>query len=132
MVSLKTIIVDDSALMRDAIRGILQSIPECSIVGEGTNGLEGLLLALATHPDLIVMDINMPTLDGLQVLGLLKSEWQGTNVVMVSSSLEPKVRSNALDLGATACLDKGGDLLGEIQAITSRIFENRQTNQTSN
>ncbi|MBI3954345.1 MAG: response regulator transcription factor, partial [Chloroflexi bacterium] len=96
----RTLVVDDSASMRAAIRDTLRTIDGCAIVGEGANGVEALELARALRPDLIVMDVHMPLMGGLEALRLVKMEAPGTQVVLVTSTLEPEVREAALKYGA--------------------------------
>lgn len=105
------------------MRDILQSVPGCSIVAEGANGLEALQLALAFHPDLIVLDINMPLMGGLEALRLLKGEMSHTHIIMVSTVLTPDVRDRALSLGTDGCLEKGSHLRDELRALVTRLSQ---------
>ena len=58
------LLVDDNAAMREALGGLLQARPELAIVGEASNGLEAIALARALRPDVVVMDVSMPEMDG--------------------------------------------------------------------
>lgn len=117
------LVIDDSAGMRQAMRDILQSVPGCSIVAEGANGLEALQLALAFHPDLIVLDINMPLMGGLEALRVLKGEMIHTYIIMVSTVLAPDVRDRALRLGADGCLEKSPQLWSELRALVTHLSQ---------
>lgn len=99
----------------------LTEVPGCRVVGMGANGLEALELARALLPELVVLDINMPVMGGIEALSLLKRELPDIPVVMVSSILEPQMRDHALGLGAYACLEKGRDLWESLIAIVSEV-----------
>src|SRR3990172_9585109 len=131
MGEIKAVIVDDSARMREAIKDVLRTVAACKVVGEGANGLEALELARRLHPDVIVLDINMPIMGGMEALRLLRSEFPCTSVVMVTSILEPMVRDRALNSGAVACLQKGDELWHGLKAVVMRLSEIRLSRQTS-
>lgn len=86
--AIRTLIVDDSAMMRRLLRDILARDPAFAVVGEATDGAAGLLALRDLAPDLILLDLEMPTLDGMGFL----AEWALTGpgaVVVVSSAAHP-------------------------------------------
>lgn len=117
MTLLKVLVVDDSARMRKAICDVLRSVNDCEVVGQTWNGLEAVDLARALRPDLIVLDVHMPIMGGIDALRRLKSDSPQTTVVMVSSDLLPEVRDSASSLGAVACLEKGEALSNGLVAV---------------
>ncbi len=116
-----SLIVGDSARMRGTIRSILESLDGCRIVGEASDGLEAVDLARSLNPSLVVMDIHMPHMGGLEALRLIKTELPSIQVVLVSSALDPGVRDEALNLGAEACLEKGATFWNELQGAVSQL-----------
>ncbi len=86
----RAIIVDDEALARQVIREMLQSHPEVEIVGECANGFEAVRLAGELKPDLLFLDIQMPKLDGFEVLELIGSE---VAIVFVTAHDEHALRA---------------------------------------
>lgn len=118
----RVLLVDDSAPMREAIRDLVRSLQGCVVVGEGANGVEALELARALRPTLVVMDVHMPVLGGLEAMRLLLGEAPGTPVVLVTSVLEPEVRDAALRYGAVAILEKGSELWARLSAIVSQLL----------
>ncbi|MBI4336381.1 MAG: response regulator, partial [Chloroflexi bacterium] len=117
----KVLVVDDSARMREAVKLLLGGIGDCEVVGEGANGAEALEFARARRPDLVVMDLHMPIMGGLEALRRLKGESPCTQVVLISSTLEQEVREEALRLGALACLEKGPPLWDGLPLVVSRL-----------
>lgn len=69
MTALRVAIVDDEPLARDKLRGFLTRHPGCTLVGEAGDGLEAVQLLERTRPDLVLLDVQMPELDGFEVLG---------------------------------------------------------------
>lgn len=122
---MNVLVVDDSARMREAIAERITSMAGCRVVGMGTNGREALELIRLLHPDLVVLDINMPVMGGMEALGLLKRELPEIPVVMVSSILDQDHRGRALALGAYACVEKGPELWERLPAIVSELSRSR-------
>jgi two-component system, LytTR family, response regulator len=86
----RAIIVDDEALARQVIREMLQSHPEVEIAGECANGFEAVRLSAELKPDLLFLDIQMPKLDGFEVLELIGSE---VAIVFVTAHDEHALRA---------------------------------------
>jgi two-component system chemotaxis response regulator CheB len=104
---LRVLIVDDSTMMRRVIAGIVESCEDVVIVGEAADGIEALEKAAQLQPDVILLDIEMPRLDGL---GFLKEARLATaaRVIVISSVAHPGSFScrEALELGARDVLAK--------------------------
>ena len=84
MNKIKVLIVDDSIFMRKALESLLSGEPDIEIVGLAKNGKEGVEMAEQFHPDVITMDIEMPTMDGITALEMIMKK-NPTPVIMVSS-----------------------------------------------
>jgi DNA-binding NarL/FixJ family response regulator len=102
------VLVDDSGDLRALYRFSLDRAEDFEVVGEATDGLEGLVSAQAHQPDLVLLDISMPVMDGLQALPLIVETCPATTVVMltghgVSSGLPQKTAA----LGAAGYILKG-------------------------
>jgi CheY-like chemotaxis protein len=103
---LRVLIVDDDEELRQLIRLLLESEPGVAIIAEAANGLSAIELAIANHPDLILMDVNMPVLDGLLATRILRSVLPESRIVVISGNREPEVETNSLAAGAIAFLAK--------------------------
>ena len=81
----RVVVVDDQLLLREGIAALLQSDPRIEVVGRGANGLEAIELANTLHPDVVLMDIRMPVMDGIQAILEIKKRWPHVRVVILTS-----------------------------------------------
>ncbi|MDM8537735.1 response regulator transcription factor [Desulfobacterales bacterium HSG17] len=72
MKKIQILIADDHAIVRDGIQQLLKKESDMEVIGEATDGLEALKRVKALHPDVVLLDIAMPNLNGLETIGLLK------------------------------------------------------------
>lgn len=82
--SLRILLVDDHAMVRQGLRGILGSYPGLEVIGEAKNGEDALTLAVEQSPDIVLMDINMPTMDGITATKRMKEVLPGAIVIGLS------------------------------------------------
>jgi DNA-binding NarL/FixJ family response regulator len=94
------LIVDDHVLFREGMRNIISHWDDCEVVGEAANGLEALSLARELLPDIILMDISMPVMDGINATKQIVSELPSTRIVMLTMSEEKEDLFNAIKNGA--------------------------------
>lgn len=99
---IKVLIVDDSAIMRKLIADILKKDPDIEIVGQASNGREAIEKAKQLKPEVITLDIEMPEMDGLTALSILKKELPNSKIIMFSSLTQEgaKATLEALAKGA--------------------------------
>ncbi len=108
----KVLIVDDSVFMRTVIRDIVSKDPSLEIVGTASNGLEALEKIGSLEPDIITLDIEMPKMNGIQVLEELKKVKKRPHVLMLSSltSKDAELTHQAIRLGADDFMLKPKDI----------------------
>jgi DNA-binding NarL/FixJ family response regulator len=110
---MRIIITDDHALVRDGLRSMLDDEPGLEVIGEAANGQEALELCRSLKPDLVLMDVRMPEMDGLEATHAIKQELPSTSVLMVTMHENPDYLLEALSAGAAGYVLKGasGDRL---------------------
>ena len=104
--TIKILLVDDHTLFRSGMRLLLQRNPEFDIVGEAADGLEGVKRAKQLRPDVVLMDLNMPGLSGLEAMQLIIEDLPDTAVLMLTVSEEAEDLTRALKSGARGYLLK--------------------------
>jgi DNA-binding NarL/FixJ family response regulator len=98
--STRLLVVDDHALIRDGLRGMLESEPDFEVVGEAGDGREALALCRSLRPDLVLMDVRMPVMDGLEATRAVKREHPGIGVLIVTMHENPDYMLEAIKGGA--------------------------------
>jgi two-component system response regulator DegU len=122
---LRVLLADDHPLMIAGIRGALESQSDIEIVGEATSGAQVLPLIAAANPNLVLLDVRMPELDGLSCLRRIRERYPDVRVVMLSVSSDREQVAQALAEGASAYIVKSidtADLPSAIRQTVSGAF----------
>lgn len=101
----RILIVDDHPYSRNGLRALLTTMTQVKVVGEAGDGQEAVRLAEEAHPDVILMDVQMPVMDGLEATRYVKQHWPDVRVVMLT--MYSARQKEALAAGADAFLIKG-------------------------
>lgn len=113
----RILIVDDHAVVRSGLRQFLAGSSDCIVIEEAGNGQEALRLALETHWDLILLDLWLPDLNGLEVLKRVKREKPDLPILVFSMHDEDDYAMIALEAGAAGFLPKGSSSEEILDAI---------------
>jgi DNA-binding NarL/FixJ family response regulator len=114
------VLCDDQKAFRDVMSIALAVEPEFEVLGEAANGEEAVRVVAALQPDIVLLDIAMPVLDGLEALPLILESAPETQVVMLTGFASHDLRARALSTGASLFIEKGTnmpELVGEIKAL---------------
>ena len=104
--SISVVIADDHAVVRDGLRTYLQLEDEIELIGEGANGKEALRLAIELKPDVVIMDLQMPELDGIAATLAIREQAPGTRVIVLTSFVDDEYLLPAIRAGAIGYLLK--------------------------
>lgn len=110
MSPLRVLLAEDHTLVRAGIRALLESLEGVEVVAEAADGREALRLAQTHHPDILLMDITMKELNGLEAAARLAKERPATRVIILSMHADQAYVHQALQAGASGYLLKGSDL----------------------
>jgi two-component system response regulator NreC len=121
MKKLRILLADDHIVMRTGLRALLERQPNLEVVGESENGRETVALAAALRPDVVVMDVGMPVLNGIEATQTIVTQNPTVAVVILSMHADESYVMRALKSGARGYLLKdsaAADLIGAIHAIS--------------
>jgi len=107
----RVLLVDDHTVMRQGVRMLLTLDPEIEVVGEAANGRDAVTLAHQLRPDVVIMDLLMPVMDGLSAITEIRRDLPETEIVALTSVLEDSIVTDVVRAGAIGYLlkDAGGD-----------------------
>ncbi|WP_448519852.1 response regulator transcription factor [Rhodoflexus sp.] len=103
---IKILIADDHPVMRLGLSYLIKNEPRMQVVGIAANGTEAIHLAKSTRPDLIIVDIDMPEMDGLSLAHLLKSELPELKIVIFTAHHNEEAFNQAIDAGVEGFISK--------------------------
>lgn len=114
---IRILIADDHPLFRDGMHGLLDSVPDTHVVGEAANGQEAIALAESLQPDMILMDIKMPGINGLQAMREILSTSPHIRILIVSMLEDDDSVFAAMRAGARGYVPKGANQTEMLRAI---------------
>lgn len=112
-------LVDDHVLFRKGLASLLDAQPNIKVIGEASNGLEAIEFAKVLHPDLIMMDINMPKCDGIEATRVIKRIMPQIKIVMLTASEDDQYLFEAIKIGAQGYLLKDLELYQLLDLLDS-------------
>ena len=123
--TITVLLVDDHLLVRRGIRSVLEHYDQIKVVGEASNGLEAVQYARSLNPHVIIMDISMPYMDGVQATRLIKQEHPHTTIIGLSMLEAGTMREALLQAGAAAYLNKD-NVCDDLYQIITHYFPGSQ------
>lgn len=109
MARIRVLLVDDHGVVRRGLRGYLELLDDIEVVGEAENGLIGVEMSAELVPDVVLMDVVMPQLDGIGAIARIKAAQPGVQIVALTSFIEEDKVLAALESGASGFILKDAD-----------------------
>jgi DNA-binding NarL/FixJ family response regulator len=116
----RTLVVEDFAPFCEFLHSILEERPDVQVIGEVTDGLEGVQKAKLLRPDLVLLDIGLPTLNGIEAARQIRKLAPKSKIIFLSQESSPEVVQEALSLGACGYVEKtraASDLLAAVDSF---------------
>lgn len=122
MKNLRILIADDHALVRQGLRSVLEAQPGWSVCGEAQDGREAVKLGLKLRPDIFLLDVTMPELNGLDATRQICRSLPGTPILILTMHDSDELCAEAMQAGASGCVlksDSPRQLLGAVEAVAA-------------
>jgi DNA-binding NarL/FixJ family response regulator len=103
----RILVVDDNSVFRATVIGLLQAEPGILVLGDASTGVEAVELARRLHPDIILMDVSMPRMNGIEATRRIKARMPEARVIGLSSYAETEIAERMREAGAEALVVKG-------------------------
>ncbi|HSS97789.1 MAG TPA: response regulator transcription factor [Terriglobales bacterium] len=116
----RLLIVDDHEIFRRGLRALLEPSSEWQICGEAVDGVDAVEQCKSLKPDIVVLDVSMPRLNGLEAARLIRKESPEPQIVIITQHDSPQIRSAALEAGAQAFVTKssvGSELVSALRNL---------------
>ena len=114
---IRVVVVDDHAVVRDGLAQLLAASPEIELAGTAANGEDAVRVTLEQQPDVVLMDLSMPGIDGIEATRRVKEQLAQTNVLVLTSYSDKERVLAALDAGATGYLLKDAEPAEIVEAV---------------
>jgi DNA-binding NarL/FixJ family response regulator len=121
---LRILIVDDNEPVRSGVRSLLDP-SECTVCGEASDGMEAIEKARSIRPDLIIMDVSMPRMDGVEATRVIRTEIPGTEVIIISQNDPTVVARQAAEVRAFGAVSKS-ELAEALLPMIHMMMERKQ------
>ncbi len=132
--TVRILLVDDHPIVRQGLKTLLEGRPGWQVIGEASDGIEAIEKAQDLTPDVMVLDVTMPRMNGLEACRVIRQKAPGLEILFVTQHDSPQMMREALDAGARGYVVKSNaarDLLEAVEAVSQhRVFTalNRREN----
>jgi signal transduction histidine kinase/CheY-like chemotaxis protein len=127
----RVVLADDHAMIRQGLRTVLEAYSDIQVIGEAANGNEAITLARTLQPDVVLMDINMPKMNGIEATAVIKQHYPDMALVGLSVNADSGNREAMMQAGATTLLTKEAPVQELYEAIQSALKASFHTGHSS-
>ena len=124
--TIRILLVDDHPIVRQGLKTLLEAHSGWEVIGEAADGVEAVDKADRLHPDVMVLDVTMPRMNGLEACRLIREKAPGLEILFVTQHDSPQMMREALEAGARGYVVKSNaarDLLEAVEAVSQhRVF----------
>ena len=124
--TIRILVVDDHPIVRQGLKTLLEGHSDWAVIGEASDGAEALEKAKNLNPDVMVLDVTMPRMNGLEACRLLRRQFPDLEILFVTQHDSPQMMREALEAGARGYVVKSNaarDLLAAVEAVSQhRVF----------
>lgn|SRR5271157_5973448 len=121
VMAVRILLVDDHPIVRQGLRTLLEGRPGWEVVGEASDGVEAVEKVTSLNPDVVVLDVTMPRMNGLEACRVIRQRTSALEVLFVTQHDSPQMMREALDAGARGYVVKSNaarDLLNAVEAVS--------------
>ena len=119
---IKVLIIDDYDLVREQLTALLETFPEFEVVSTASDGRKAVSLCRTHQPDVVLMDMHMSNMNGIEATELIRREFPSIQVVILSMSTDPTLISEVLKAGAISYLSKAGSISQVPLALSNAYY----------
>jgi len=119
MGKIRVLVADDRQSTRQGLRALLSLVPQVEIIAEAANGKQSVDFVAECRPDVVIMDMRMPVMDGVEATRRIKEQWPMVRVIALT--IHAQYRAKALEAGADVFLLKDSDPSALLGAILSKV-----------
>lgn len=121
MEPIRILLCDDAAPLRALYKIVFEAEADFVVAGEAADGQAGVAAALELQPDVVLLDIAMPVMDGLEAIPEIRAAAPETKIVMCTAMVDPRIRTRALELGAADFVEKGTDPRELVETVRAAV-----------
>jgi DNA-binding NarL/FixJ family response regulator len=119
---IRVLVVDDHELIRESISSALDAAGGIDVVGSCVDGQDAVGFAASSRPDVVLMDLSMPRLNGVDATRQILANDPSVRVVIFTSAVNGRQVKEAIDIGAVSCVFKGADTTDLIRAVRAAVL----------